>query len=174
MTLLQKTSTRRQATLFLYGCEHIETIRNQYNPVQAALIHPHVTLCREDEVVNWDCLKCKAERACPFELNVQFGKPVREGDLVYLPMTENALAFDKLRHELLTEDGLAPRQHVAHLTLIHPRNGRCTDELFDDLWMMLQPFEATFSEIALIEQSDGGPWNCFARYGSAYINSYNE
>ncbi len=164
MTQLQKISTRRQATLFLYGCEPIEALRKQYNPVQASLIQPHLTLCREDEVTNWDFVKDRIQEVCPFELRVHFGKPVREGDLVFLPITDSALAFDHLRYELLAVDGLAPRQHVPHLTLIHPRNGQCTDEIFQDLFNAVDPFPATFSEISLIEQIEGGPWTCFARY----------
>ncbi len=43
---------RRQASLFLQEVPLIEELRWKFNPSQAALIPPHVTLIREDEVLD--------------------------------------------------------------------------------------------------------------------------
>ncbi len=51
-----------------------------------------------------------------------------------------------------------------HVTIIHPRNGVCTDNAFAEIQRMLPPFQWTFSEISLIEQINGGPWKKLVSY----------
>ncbi len=103
-----------------------------------------------------------------WELKLSFGMPIWRDGLVYLPVSEArstdlGLTFDRLRAKLLVgqseeESTRAPRKHHPHLTLIHPRNGLCTDSIFAEIQQSLVEFEYSFREVVLIEQTDGGPW----------------
>ncbi len=155
-------SRRRQASLFLYGFPEIEKLRHQFNPAQAALIPAHVTLCREDEVEDWSLLQVRIQTVCPINVTIEFGPPVRELNLVYLSVVGGAIQFENLRLELLGTPTHVPRIQLPHLTIIHPRNGVCTDGVFRELMDCCVPFSANFREISLIEQWDGGPWRRFA------------
>lgn len=155
---------RRQATLFLRAPKWINEIRRELNPVQANLISPHVTLCREDEVSDWGEL---ARRLCelptkPFTLD--FGHPYRKQDLVYLPCTGSTKDFDILRDTLLNSSAVMARQHHPHLTLVHPRNGFCSDRDFESIVSASVPFSYTFDEVTFIRQVNGGVWETLEVY----------
>ncbi len=155
-------SSRRQATLFFHDPPAVLVhCRRNYNPVQAALIDAHVTLCREDEVVDWPVLETRVAGLMPIRLQLEFGKPLRSDHSVWLPVINGAEDFAALRRSLLPH---SPRPMNPHVTIIHPRNGTCTDEAFAEIEQRLQPFLWTFQEIALIEQREGGPWQTLARY----------
>ncbi len=146
--------TRRQATLFL-DLPLIESIRQEFNPRQAELISAHVTLCREDEVEDWVALE-ERMRDLPSAVTLEFGFPVRDGDLVYLPGIDKDGSFRSLRKYLLNSDRV--RDHKPHVTLIHPRNGKCTDNIWETLRSRIEPFTYTFHELSFILQQDGGVW----------------
>jgi hypothetical protein len=153
---------RRQASLFLSDQFQIESLRLRYNPIQAGLIPAHVTLCREDEVTDWDAVRARLESLCPFEITLTFGAPVREHDFVFLPVREGFDAYQVFRRKLL----LDARNQTPHVTLIHPRNGTCTDQIFADISAtIISPFQYTFREVMLIEQEDGGVWSVITRVG---------
>lgn len=153
-------SARRQATLYLDGPEQIgvEKIRERHNPVQSQLIRAHVTLCREDEVEDWQVLEERLIAIGQLDVALQFDKLVRDGDLVYLASRKPASTFHQLRHRLLATDNVEPRIHQPHLTLIHPRNGTCDADTFASIESAFRPFEALFQTVTLIEQENGGPW----------------
>ena len=154
---------RRQASLFLVDQFAIEALRLRHNPVQARLIPPHVTLCREDELTDWDALQARLEALRPFEITLTFGPPVRENHFVYLPVCEGFADYQDFRRKMLQTDA---RIQIPHLTLIHPRNGICTDEIFADVSATINaPFQCTFREVMLIEQQDGGVWQVITRVG---------
>jgi 2'-5' RNA ligase len=156
---------RRQASLFLVDQFQIEAVRSRYNPIQARLIPAHVTLCREDEVCDWETLRSKLESLRPFEITLTFGIPVREGNFVYLPVVDGLDLYQDFRRRVLSKDA---RIQMPHLTLIHPRNGVCTDEIFADISAtFLAPFRYTFREILLIEQEDGSVWNVLSRVSAS-------
>ncbi|MFN7844843.1 MAG: 2'-5' RNA ligase family protein [Pirellula sp.] len=146
---------RRQATLFLPDASDIESMRARYNPEQAKLISAHVTLCREDEVLDWSIFAKRLADLHPLSLALTFGLPVREDDFVYLPVSQGIDSFHRLRTRLL---GGEPRIQTPHLTLIHPRNGKCTDAIYEDILLHLRPRTATFQRVSMIEQVDGGVW----------------
>ena len=156
--------TRRQASLYLDDASIVEGLRNRFNPAQAALIPAHITLCREDEVSDWPALEDRIRALVPIALTLEFGLPVRDGNLVYIPVVGSTESFDRLRHDLLAADGKSPRKQWPHITLIHPRNGLCTDEIYDQIVKTITPFTAMLREISLIEQHDGGVWHRFARF----------
>ena len=151
---------RRQATLYLPtpSSTAVESIRSRFNRAQFDMIRAHVTLCREDEVCNWDDLASRLITMDTIEVALEFGMPVRDKDLVYLPATGSSESFDKLRYSLLSAQGTLPRKHNPHITLVHPRNGTCTDNIFDEIASRCRPFSSTFRRVSLIEQVDGGRW----------------
>jgi 2'-5' RNA ligase len=160
-------ATRRQATLYLpppYS-GHVESLRSRFNPVQLRLIRAHVTLCREDEVRDWEELASRLIDLGQIEVALTFGKPHRDRDLVYLPAIGSTASFDALRSSLLATMDSLPRKHNPHITLIHPRNGTCSDPIFEEIASRCDPFSVTFRTVTLIEQVDGGPWNDMAAFG---------
>lgn len=155
---------RRQASLFLPDQFQIEPLRHRYNSVQARLIPAHVTLCREDEVADWDAVKAKLESLCPFEIVLGFGAPIRENNFVFLPILEGCDHFHEFRCAVLGSDA---RRHVPHVTIIHPRNGTCTDQIFAEITATVAPFQYAFREVVLIEQEGDGVWKTIARVGNS-------
>lgn len=158
-------SIRRQVTLFLNDSPTaVEYCRRTYNPVQASLIAAHVTLCREDEIADWKAFENRVATLDLNSLRLKFGEPVRDGDLVLLPVITGADKYNSLRDLVLSGTGVQARQQNAHVTIIHPRNGKCTDEVFAEIRQRLEPFESTFTELSLIEQQVDGPWKTLSRY----------
>ena len=151
---------RRQATLYVPPPfdSAIEPLRSRFNAVQFGLIRAHVTLCREDEVTDWEFLADQISRLEKIEISLSFGRPVREGNLVTLPTVGSTESFDAFRRIVLTGQSEPIRKHNPHITLIHPRNGACTDQIFGEMSCELSPFSVTFRSVALIEQVDGGVW----------------
>ncbi|MCC6350872.1 MAG: 2'-5' RNA ligase family protein [Candidatus Eisenbacteria bacterium] len=129
-----------------------------YNPVQHALIRAHVTLCREDEVTDWREVAQRLTAVGPIAITLAFGAPVRDGHLVTLPATGSTASFDHLRAILLSRPDAPVRKHAPHITVIHPRNGVCSDEAFAAILEGQPPFTVTFREVTLIAQVDGGVW----------------
>ncbi|HSS50742.1 MAG TPA: 2'-5' RNA ligase family protein [Thermoanaerobaculia bacterium] len=142
----------------------MESLRSRFNPVQFSLIRSHVTLCRENEVEDWEAFSFRLARSGPFNVSLAFDRPVREGNLVYLPAVESVDSFDALRYVLLGNGGSRPRKQPAHITLIHPRNGACTDAVFGEILSQFVPFSTTFDTVTLIEQTEGGRWRDIATF----------
>ena len=156
---------RRQASLFLPDEFEIEALRLRHNPVQARLIPAHVTLCREDEVTDWGSFRARLESLRPFEITLKFDAPVREHDYVYLPVREGFAEYQDFRRTILQKDA---RKQTPHVTLIHPGNGTCTDQIIADISAnIITPFQFTFREVRIIEQEDGGVWQVISRIGKS-------
>ncbi len=150
---------RRQATLLLRGNSDVDAVRREFNPIQAELIDSHVTLIREDDVSDWNELGKRIAGLDLSPITIRFGSPERDGDLVLIRAADPE-SFDRLRAQLLD----APRKHGAHVTLIHPRNGVCSDADFEIISSRIRPFEHTFDELSLIEQVNGGRWKVVDRF----------
>lgn len=156
------TSTRKQLTFFISPPnESIETIRSTYDPIQKSLIDAHITLCRDEEmdileqlILNIRQLKNKKP------LTLQFGTPQRfnEGKGLWLPATGNMEEYHELRKSILNGIIETPREPLPHITLIHPRNASCTDDIFNTIMSYSLPAACSFTEISLIEQRNGGKW----------------
>ena len=130
-----------------------------------AMFPAHVTLCREDEASDWDSVVSWLREIGAVEVALSFGKPMREGNLVYLPALGGMSSFDALRKLLLAPNGAPPRVHSPYITLIHPRNGTCSDSDFAELAGACEPFSATFRNVTLIEQVDSLSWRDVATSG---------
>ena len=160
-------AVRRQATLYLPSplSAIVESIRSRFNRAQFDLIRAHVTLCREDDVRDWDEFTSRINAVGTLEVNLEFGVPIRDNNLVYLPTIGSNKSYDTLRNMLLSTQSMWPRKHDPHITLIHPRNGICPDAVFDEITGRCKPFSSTFRYVTLIEQVDGGPWQDLNTYG---------
>lgn len=159
---------RQQLTLFPSGdTEAIETVRSLYNPHQFALIAAHVTLCREDEIGPLETIiaNCKkVQWSKPLEIT--FDKPIRfqQGKGVLLPSTSGNEEFHLLRKMALDGIVATPRVHLPHLTLLHPRNAICTDEIFGLIRTYPLPDRLVFKTISMIQQENGGEWKVMDRF----------
>lgn len=152
---------RRQITLFVPSplAPRINALRRRFNPVQASLIAAHVTLCRDDELLQWDRQQSHVQQLSSHSVELQFGSPVKEGHGVYLPAVNGADAFHRLR-QLVLEDANC-RIQTPHITLVHPRNGTCSDAEFEVISRDCEQLDLliTFSEITFIQQLPDRPWD---------------
>lgn len=158
------TDKRKQLTLFVPETfsGRIELVRSQFNPLQHQLIAAHVTLCREDEITDIETVIRNLKRQNLEHLSIHFGKVIRfsEGKGVLLPAINSDQSFKKLRQQIIE----SPRNHEAHITLMHPRNSTCTDEIFSQIENYEFPETITFNEICLIEQEIGKVWKILERF----------
>lgn len=162
---------RRQLTLFVEqtAAEQIELIRQEFNPRQFELIKAHVTLCREDEIINLEKVKSNLLLLTTSEINIEFGKIKRfdNGNGLFLPATNNNVEFDNLRKQVLSGLTDHPRKQKAHITLMHPRNSTCTDNIFKQLALIELPTKLNFKKINLIEQKNGERWEVLEEFNLA-------
>jgi 2'-5' RNA ligase len=152
---------RRQLTLFLEDSfDKIEKIRQKYNPEQFDLIKAHVTLCQEDEIENLEQVFKNLSSLNKPKITIQFEKPVRfeNGKGVFLKASAGLTEFKNLRKEILRNIIENPRQKVPHITLMHPRNSTCNDEIFEQINREVFPSIITFNKISLIEKRNSEKW----------------
>jgi len=158
---------RRQLTLFLddKNASEIEKVRLQFNPVQYRLIKPHVTLCREDEIENFQQILENINSLNQKSTTINFEKIVRfsDGKGVLISAHQNNPEYHDLRRKILLSDK-AIRFSEPHITLMHPRNSTCTDEIFDQIKILHFPKKIKFDTISLIEQIDGGEWKTLQKF----------
>jgi len=160
--------TKRQLTLFVQDNNGtIEKIRREFNPVQWELIQAHVTLCREDEieeievvVQNIRSLRIDNPLKITFDLVDRF----QDGKGVLIPAKVANYKFDDLRKKVLKGINDSPRQHRPHITLMHPRNSTCIDNIFNQIKQCKLPMELSFDKISLIEQKNGGRWTVMEEF----------
>ena len=162
------TQTRQQLTLFLKGneSESIEFIRQKFNPVQFGLIKAHITLCREDEITNIEAVQGNLRKLTMETFALETGKASRfsKGKGVYITMLDREGLFRRLRKEVLHDINSQPREHEAHITLMHPRNSTCTDETFEEITNIQLPPRLSITKISLIEQEIGKEWRILEEY----------
>jgi len=158
------SNIRIQLTLFADPADaiNIEQIRQVYNPLQFELIKAHVTLCREDEIVNLEQIIANLQLLTPTQHNLflEFGKVARfdNGNGLFLPASNNTKEFEDLRKRILLGLCDNPRKQEPHITLMHPRNSICTDEIFEKIEKIDLPGKLEFRKVSLIKQVNGGKW----------------
>ncbi|HMP30722.1 MAG TPA: 2'-5' RNA ligase family protein, partial [Saprospiraceae bacterium] len=100
------TIIRRQLTLFVEqkDAEQIERIRQKFNSIQFEIIKAHVTLCREDEILNLEKVKSNLFLLTQTDININFGKIERfdNGKGLFLPATNDNEEFDSFRKQVLS------------------------------------------------------------------------
>ncbi len=145
----------------------IEKIRAEFNPKQYRLISAHVTLCREDEI---EPIENIISRIKSIELEktirIEFGKAERfsNGKGVCISSLDHNNEFKELRKLVLGQTELEKEQ-VPHITLMHPRNSTCTNDIFERIEKYDLPTELNFGKISLIEQRNGGKWKVLQEFG---------
>lgn len=156
------TGKRIQLTLFVdeHNAGSIEKIRSTYNPEQYARIRSHVTLCREEELRDIEHIQQNLTQLNHHCITIEFGNVTRfaAGKGVMIPAAGTNTSFYELRKAVLQGISSYPVQHEPHITLMHPRNATCTDDLFHQLQQVQLPRRLTFCTISLIEQEHDGPW----------------
>ena len=159
---------RQQLTLFLdkKDANEIESIRKKYNPKQQQLIDSHVTLCREDEIANIDKVLPNLQNLAPSTITIQFGQATRfdNNKGVLLPASGENDQFHQLREIILKVLNMPISRHEPHITLMHPRNSNCTDEVFEEIKSVSLPKSLKFDKVSLIEQIDGGQWQIINQF----------
>ena len=160
-------NVRRQLTLFIDDryAKKIEEIRKKYNPVQFNLIRSHVTLCREDEIENLSEVKnnLKSLKAKPIVINFKKILRFSNGNGVMI-LAVNNLQYDHLRDLVLKDINVTRQFPQPHITLLHPRNSICTDEIFKEIKKVVFPASICFDKISLIEQVDFSTWMTTATF----------
>lgn len=159
---------RKQLTLFLNPKETkvIEKIRHKFNPAQFELIKSHITLCREDEIEDLSAILQTIEQLNISSFELELGKVERfwEGKGVFIPIKDEHQKFQHLRALVLSKVTPSPRFHEPHITLMHPRNSCCTDNIFEQIQTINLPTYITISTISLIEQEIGKTWHVLKEY----------
>lgn len=159
---------RRQLTLFVEpkDADKIENIRQQFNPGQSELIKSHVTLCREDEIENLEQVIVNLNRLAQIDISIDFGQVTRfdNGKGVLLPSKDDNIEFQNLRTLILFGLNDNPTKQEPHITLMHPRNSTCTDNIFGQIEKITLPTKLKFKRISLIEQKDGGQWKILQEF----------
>jgi len=152
---------RDQLSLFVSGLEgeRLNLLRQRLDPVQAALIPAHVTLCREDELARLPGLRASLAGAAA--LTLEFGPPVRfEAHGILLPCTAGQAAFDALRRRVLGRSDI--RHQAAHLTLAHPRNPKSPSNRLP-VEALASGLVLTLSDLRWIRQVGSQPWQTLDR-----------
>jgi len=159
---------RRQLTLFLDEIEGVpfESIRRRFNPRQYLLIKSHITLCREDEIEELSRIQYNLKNIEMYEFEMQVGEIKRfsEGRGVLMSIKDEENEFLNLRKLILNNGGSIPREHEPHITIMHPRNSTCNDEIFEEVKKVKWPEKISIKRVSLIEQEIGKKWRVLKEY----------
>jgi hypothetical protein len=153
--------TRRQLSMYVPRTDavQLESVRKALDPVQAALIPAHVTLCREDEIDLLPPSQIEARLRSPAlqAVTLWFARPVAfQGHGLLLPCIAGEQAFHELRTQVLGTSAI--RRHAPHITLAHPRNPPSSKSGLVAAMKLRHNPSYTFATIAYIEQIGFAPW----------------
>ena len=158
----QVAPTRKQLILFVPSTKRsmIEYVRSTYDPKASDLIDAHVTLVREHEVNDWELIGQKLKELTAIHIPLQFKPPFRpNGGGVLLLANGNSKEYYQYREYLLERQPGEVYEQKPHITLMHPRTSTSTNAQFSLIAKLMLPQEITFTEISIIEQEQGKPWN---------------
>lgn len=158
---------RKQLTLFINEPNgNIEKIRAEFNPEQYNLISAHITLCREDEIEPIEKTIARIKTiALAKPIRIEFGKAERfaDGKGVFISSSGDNKEFKELRKLVLGQTQMEKEQ-IPHITLMHPRNSTCSNEIFERIGKYEFPTELEFEKISLIEQINDGKWSVLQEF----------
>lgn len=161
-------NVRRQLTLFLSEeySRSIELVRQQFNPIQYELIPSHVTLCYEDEIEDFPPILKNLTSLKEGCITIDFDEVKRfsNDEGVLISASQPHQEYDVLREKILTGVGPKTRNPAPHITLMHPRNSTCTDEIFEELKKLKFALAMKFDQISLIEQVNNGKWKILENF----------
>jgi hypothetical protein len=157
--------TRIQLSLYLPSVPgaHLDALRRVLDPVQAALIPAHVTLCREDELDGLAPAVIGERLRAAAPLTLAFGRATTfDGHGLMLPCEAGAAAYHALRARVL--EGRPVREAAPHVTLAHPRNPRASGNDPRLVASLPVPLAVTFTDARLVRSEHGGPWHVLATF----------
>ncbi len=161
---------RIQLSLYVPSAQagELERVRRALDPVQAALIPAHVTLCRDEEAIEVDAETISARLLAsglrPITLRFGIPRPF-SGHGLLLPCIDGRAAFDAVRGCVL--GGTPIRAQEPHLTLAHPRNPRVEVDRSEILAGWPEEISVEFPSVRLIEQRSGAPWRVVREFALA-------
>ena len=101
---------------------------------------------------------CWRQPNITFSLSLQGGR-FDNGNGLFLPASNNTTKeFEDLRKAYSSWLCDNPRKQEPHITLMHPRNSICTDEIFEKIEKIDSPGKLEFRKVSLIKQVNGGKW----------------
>ena len=120
-----------------------------------------MTLCREEEIGDLVIVLNNLRRIDRAPLEMRFDRVQRfaDGKGVLMPASDGEEEFDALRRAALADLPSPISLLRPHITLMHPRNAVCTEEIFDKIKERISPVTFRFESITLIEQLNGGKWD---------------
>ena len=143
----------------------LDEVRQLLDPIQAKLIPAHVTLCREDEIINLDSalLRSRLLAMKAQAMTLEFGRPESfHGHGVRLPCIAGESEFHALRELVLGTAAI--RREIPHITLAHPRNPKTLSNTTANVSRLPSSLTITFANIKLIQQQDHQPWQVFDQF----------
>lgn len=150
---------RRQLSLFANreDAAPIERVRERVDPVQFALIPAHVTLCREEDLLDLGEAQVDERIGGSRTLVLGFGAPEPFSTHgILLPCIEGEAAFQALRSRVL--GGRSERHQSPHVTLAHPRNPKAAGNSPQAASTLDAGLRCRFDRLVLIEQIAGQAW----------------
>lgn len=159
MTEARDAAARRQLSLYASGegAATIERVRALVDPVQFALIPAHVTLCREEDLLDIRETQIGERIAGSGGFVLGFGAPETFSTHgILLPCVEGEAAFQALRSRVL--GGRSDRRQSPHVTLAHPRNPKAAGHSLQAAGSLGSGIQCRFAIVHLIEQIAGNPW----------------
>jgi 2'-5' RNA ligase superfamily len=159
--------TRIQLSLYVPSSSAVilEEARRLLDPIQANLIAAHVTLCREDELNDFEIatLGSIIDASSAGPITLKFGGPeVFQGHGVLLPCIDGDEEFHELRCRLLGSRTV--RRHAPHITIAHPRNPRSAQNEPPNLSALQTDLVIRFAEVRYILQEAAMPWQVIAKH----------
>jgi 2'-5' RNA ligase superfamily len=155
---------RKQLSMYLpaAAAREIEAVRRVMDPIQHRLIPAHITLCREDELIDLAAIQHRLDSVLMQPLTLRFGQPqIFSGHGVLLPCVAGEDAFRRLRETVLGSNDI--REQMPHITLAHPRNPKAPGNTQQNASRLQHDITITFPTIFLIEQEGSAPWRVLSR-----------
>lgn len=151
-------NSRTQVTLFLdqHEVSVIERVRAKWNPEQYELINAHITLVRDERVEDFASIVERVKKLKFPCFQVKLGAIERfcEGKGVFIPVLDPEMHLLEIRKRLKL-DGT---DFDPHITIMHPRNATCTDEIFKSLLEVTFPSQLSVNNVSVIKQTNGSKW----------------
>ena len=159
------STTRQQLSMYVPPevSSSIEDVRKRVDPVQHHLIPAHITLCREEELIDFASIHARLVSIPMKPVTLSFGQPeVFAGHGLLLRCIAGEEAFRSLREYLLGSKNI--RDQKPHITLAHPRNPKAPGNSLSGTSPLPEIITLTFPTIYVIEQQSDEPWRILGRY----------
>lgn len=156
---------RRQLSMYVPSdsAKAIENVRAIVDPMQHSLISAHVTLCKEDELLDFASIQSRLEHIPFAPIALTFGRPVEFfAHGLLLPCIAGEQQFRALREYILGSQNI--KDQKPHMTLAHPRNPKSPGNSLAHALRLPATIHLVFPTIRLIEQEDTKPWQVLHVY----------